>query len=84
MNLVLVDGQPHFRGEPGKQPVLTVIPGTNKIIGYSLIDARHLRIANIPAADSAGTYNVNIQTHVPCDGPVTNLPSRVRSNTDRE
>jgi hypothetical protein len=74
MNLVLVDSQSRFCSEAGKQPVLSVMPGTNKFIGYSLTDAGHLKIANIPAADLAGTYSVNIQTHVPCDGPVTNLP----------
>ncbi|MDX2167265.1 MAG: hypothetical protein SF182_09385 [Deltaproteobacteria bacterium] len=67
MHLDLLDGQSRFCIDAGKRPVLTIDAGTMPIVGvFPANDADLVGIANIPAGPPAGTYDLLIQTFVPC------------------
>lgn len=66
-HLVLDDGQARFCTVAGKHPVLTIDTPTHPIVGvFDGNTTGEVGIANIPAAPQAGTYDLLIQTFVPC------------------
>ena len=66
MDLDLRDGQARFCTAPGKFPGLNVDAGGKTPVGvFPDLTTDQLGIANIPAAP-AGTYDLLIQTYVPC------------------
>ena len=74
--LNLVDGQNRFCTASGKQPVLTVNTnnGAQPIGVFPNNTIGQVGIANIPMGQP-GTYEVRVQTHVPCTASVpTTLP----------
>jgi hypothetical protein len=67
MHLDLRDGQSRFCIDAGKRPVVTIDAPQMPIVGiFPANDVDLIGIANIPAGPPAGTYDLLIQTHIPC------------------
>jgi len=70
--LLLNDSGLRFCTTSGRQPIVAVDfgGGTTAIIGATTLSSSQVNVANLPAATSAGTYDVVIQTNPDCGAQI--------------